>query len=721
MKTKKQAGKSMTSHLQRSFGGGSMLVIMVLFSFLAACSVSSSQPEILPPVAPKEETLLVMHGDTRIDFYYWMRDRENPELISYLNAENRYLEQVMAPTEQLQETLFNEMVGRMRQDDVSAPNFSNGYYYYTRFEEGAEYPIYCRRKGRLDAPEEVILNVNELAAGHPYYQVGSYDISLDNSRMAFSVDTVGRRQYTLMIKDLSGGAITRTGIQHAGGDVAWAADNNTFFFTVLDPGTLRYERVMSYNTGEQTLREVYYEADETFYHVGVTRSKDDRFLMINSSSTLSTETRILESDRPGDSFRVFHPRTANLIYRVIPYKEKFYVLTNLDATNFRLMETPLGNTGSRNWRQVIAHRGDVLLENIELFENHLVVQERSNALRQLRIRDLRNGNEHYLEFAEDAYTANIGINAHMNTNILRYNYTSLTTPASWIDYNMDTRQQTLVKQQEVLGDFDPARYQTERHFVKARDGAEVPLTLVFKKGMQQNGDNPLLLYGYGSYGFSQDPRFNSNLLSLLDRGFVYALAHIRGGQDLGRQWYEDGKLLNKKNTFNDFIDCAVFLVDEGYTRPERLFGSGGSAGGLLIGAVINDRPDLFHGVIAAVPFVDVVTTMLDETIPLTTAEYDEWGNPNNQQYYEYMLSYSPYDNVSEQNYPNILVTSGLYDSQVQYWEPTKWVAKLREYNTADSQILLYTNMEAGHGGASGRFRRLREIALQYAFLLKLAD
>lgn len=716
MKTIKQECKSPL----RPLGGSAMLVfISVLFFMQAACSVSSSEPGPLPPVALKEPTLLVMHGDTRIDFYYWMRDRENPHLISYLNAENKYLEQVMAPTDHLQEVLYNEMKGRMQQDDFSAPNFSNGYYYYTRYEEGTEYPIYCRRKESMEAPEEVILNVNELAAGHAYYRVGMYDISLDNRRMVFSVDTVGRFQYTLMIKDLTNDAISQTGI-HSSGTMTWAADNNSIFFTVSNPVTLRTERIVSYDSRKQSLREVYYEADETF-GVGVARSKDDRFLIISSYSTLSSEIRILEADQPSGNFRVFHPRTANLRYRVVPYKDKFYVLTNMDATNFRLMETPLGKTDSSNWRQVIAHRDDVLLETFGVFENHLVLQERSNALRQLHIMNLGNGNEHYLEFAEDAYTAYIGSNAHMNTNILRFFYCSLTTPSSWIDYNMDTRQQTLVKQQEVLGDFDPDHYQTERRYVKARDGAEVPLTLVYKKGMQQDGDNSLLLYGYGSYGSSNDAWFDSNLVSLLDRGFVYALAHIRGGQDLGRQWYEDGKLLKKKNTFNDFIDCAIFLVDEGYTRPERLFGLGVSAGGMLIGAVINDRPDLFRGVIAAVPFVDVVTTMLDESIPLTTSEYDEWGNPNKQEYYEYMLSYSPYDNVTQQSYPSILVTAGLHDSQVQYWEPTKWVAKLREYNTEGSCILLHTNMEAGHGGPSGRFQRLRETALQYAFLLDLAD
>jgi oligopeptidase B len=651
-----------------------------------------------------------------------MRDRENPDLIAYLEAENEYLDAMMAPTRRLQETLFDEMKGRMKQDDQTAPFFSNGYYYYIRYEVGGEYPIYCRRQGTMDAPEEVILDVNELARPYRFFNVGRYDVSLDNRWLAFSVDTVGRRQYTIMIKDLDTEEITQTGISHAGGDVVWAADNQTLFFSTLDPVTLRYERVHSYNfVNGDAPREVYYEADDTFYHLGVSRSKDNRYIMISANSTLSNETWLLEADRPDDDFRVFHPRTPELLYRVYPYDGKFYVLTNLDASNFRLMETTAGNTGSRNWREKIAHREDVLLETIELFDDYIVLQERSNALRHLRIMHLASGQEHYLEFPEEAYTANIGVNAEMSTNVLRYNYTSLTTPNSNYDYNMETRETVLVKQQEVLGDFDPANYETRRYFVTARDGVEVPLTLVYRQGIQKDGESPLLLHGYGSYGASRDPRFNANLLSLLDRGFVYAIAHIRGGQEMGRHWYDDGKLLNKWNTFYDFIDCGDFLVAEGYTRPEKMFASGGSAGGLLVGTVINERPELFKGVVAAVPFVDVVTTMLDETIPLTTAEYDEWGNPNNEEYYWYMLSYSPYDNVSEQDYPNLLVTSGLHDSQVQYWEPTKWVAKLRDYHQGDAMILLQTNMEAGHGGASGRFQRLREIALQYAFFLDLAN
>ncbi len=698
------------------------LTYMLLLTMVLGCGQPEKRTDPEPPVAEKRDTALVNHDHTRIDPYYWMNDREDPDVISYLEAENEYLEAKLDHTRPLQEELFIEMRGRIKEDEKSAPFYDNGYFYYTRYEEGGEYPIYCRRKGSMDAPEEIMLDVNELAEPHSFYRVGTYDISLDNRWMAFTVDTVGRRQYTIMVKDLGTGEISGTGISQAGGDVVWAADNQTFFFTSIDPHTLRYEKINRFNMHHDEVPEVVYtEGDETFYYIGVSRSKDDRYMMINANSTLSNEIRILPADDPDGAFEVFQPRERDLRYSVESFNGKFYVLTNYEAKNFRLMETSHAATGKDNWQEVIAHRDDVLLENIELFDSFLVLQERERGLRQMRIINKVSGESHYLPFEEEAYTAHIGVNREMSTPVLRYNYTSLTTPNTTYDYNMETGDQQMVRQQEVLGGFDPDDYVTRRYYATARDGVEVPVTLVHRRGIEPGGNNPLLLYAYGSYGSSADPRFNINLLSLLDRGFVYAIAHVRGGQELGRQWYDDGKLLNKKNTFNDFIDCAEFLVDQGYSVPERLFARGGSAGGLLIGAVVNDRPDLFRGVIAAVPFVDVVTTMLDESIPLTTAEYDEWGNPNDPEYYEYMLSYSPYDNVRAQDYPHMLVTSGLHDSQVQYWEPTKWVARLRDYHTGDQDILLYTNMEAGHGGASGRFRRLRELAMEYAFLLDLAE
>jgi len=698
-----------------------LLLFLSILAMITSCKTRPTWGDAEPPVADKIAKELTIHGHTRIDNYYWMNDRNNPDVIAHLEAENAYLEAKMGFTKGLQEELFNEMRGRIKEDDTSAPTFSNGYYYYTRFEVGSEYPIYCRRKGSMESPEEIMLDVNQLAKGHAYFRLGTYDVSFDNNLLAFTVDTIGRRQHTIKFKDLTTGEIFPTGIENASGDVVWAADNQTVFFTLIEPRTLRYDRVMRYNfIDRKEPVMVYYEADDTFYYMNVGRSKDDRYIQIFINSTLSNEIRILPSDKPKDQFKAFQPRQRDLRYSIYPFGDKFYVLTNYQAQNFRLMETPARATTINNWKEVIAHRSDVLLESVELFNNFLVLQERSNALGQLKVIDLASNDFHFISFQDEAYTVGIGANNEMESNVLRYVYTSLTTPSSVYDYNMETREATLVKQQEVLGGFSPENYETKRFFVDARDGARVPVTIVYRKGLEKSGDNPLLLHGYGSYGSSLNPRFSSNVISLLDRGFIYALAHVRGGQDLGRHWYEDGKLLNKRNSFYDFIDVADHLVENKYTNPSRMFASGGSAGGLLVGAVANMRPELFKGIIAAVPFVDVVTTMLDETIPLTTAEYDEWGNPNILKYYEYMLSYSPYDNITAQAYPNILATSGLHDSQVQYWEPTKWVAKLRDYNTGNSMILLSTNLEAGHGGASGRFRRLREIAREYAFLIELA-
>ncbi|MBW6478162.1 MAG: S9 family peptidase [Bacteroidales bacterium] len=697
-----------------------LLVFFLAITLFYSCTTPAKKAQ--PPVAEKIEEQLIMHGDTRIDFYYWMRDRENPAVIDYLNAENEYLKTVMSHTEALQQKLYDEMLGRIKQDESSAPWFHNGYYYYTRYEEGGEYPIYCRRKGNMDAPEVILLNVPQMAEGYNYYRIGNYDISPDNRQIAYTVDTIGRRQHTIFIKDLETSETRPTYAEFAAGDVVWAADNQTIFYTVLDPITLRYERILRYNTlGQEAAEEVYYEEDDTYYYMGVSKTKDGKYLTISMSSSASNETLILESDNPDGRFRVFEPRQKDRLYVIEHYKGKFYVITNKDAQNFRLMETPAERTGSRNWSEVIPHREDVLLEGMSVFSNHLVLQERRNGLREMRIIRQNDGNEHYISFEEEAYTAGIHINEEMDTDIFRFSYTSLTTPSTIYDYNMNTREQSQIWQQTVLGDFDPADYETRRLYAPARDGEQIPITIVYRRNLDPTGNNPLLQYGYGSYGFSVDPRFNSNAISLIDRGFIYAMAHIRGGQDMGRQWYDDGKLLNKRNTFYDFIDVSEYLIANNYTSPGKLFASGGSAGGLLVGAVINMRPELYKGIIASVPFVDVVTTMLDETIPLTTAEYDEWGNPNIKEYYDYMLSYSPYDQITRQGYPNLLITSGLHDSQVQFWEPTKWTAKLRKYNTADTKILLTTNMEAGHGGASGRLRRLQEVALQYAFLLDLIE
>lgn len=674
----------------------------------------------LPPKAEKIEKQLVAHGHTRIDNYYWLNNREDQKVIDYLEAENAYTDTLMKHTEDFQDKLYNEIVGRIKQTDESVPYRSNGYWYYTRHEEGQEYPIYCRKKESLENEEEVMLNVNVMAEGHEYYHVTGLNVSLDNNLLAYGVDTVSRRQYTIYVKDLSTGQLLEMSIDNTTGNSTWANDNKTLFYTKKDPNTLRSNQIYKHRLGAKTEDElIFEEEDETFY-TGIYKTKSDQYLIIWSGSTLTNDYRILNANEPEGEFRQFSPREKGLEYSIEHYEDKFYVVTNLDAVNFRLMETPVEKTSIENWKEIIAHDQEVYLENIEVFKNHLVVEERSKGLSHLRIIDQKTKQEHYLDFGEEAYTAYISINPEFNTNLLRYGYTSLTTPNSTFDYNMETRKKTLLKEQEVVGGYNKEEYETKRLYAEARDGVKVPISLVYKKSLRKPEGNPTLLYGYGSYGATMDPSFSSTRLSLLDRGFVFAIAHIRGSQMLGREWYEEGKMFKKKNTFNDFIDCAEYLVKQKYVDEDNLFAMGGSAGGLLMGVVVNQRPDLWKGVVAAVPFVDVMTTMLDESIPLTTGEYDEWGNPNNKDSYEYMLSYSPYDNVKAQNYPNMLVTTGLHDSQVQYWEPAKWVAKLREMKTDDNKLLLKTNMEAGHGGASGRFEKFKEVALDYAFILDLA-
>ncbi|KAA2240124.1 S9 family peptidase [Chitinophaga agrisoli] len=680
----------------------------------------TEQHNITPPVAEKIPKALTTHGDTRTDNYYWMNDRNDPKVIAYLQAENAYLDTIMKPEEKLRANLYDEMKGRIMEKDATAPYLKNGYYYYNRFETGKEYPIYCRKKGSLEAAEEVILNVNDMARGHAYYHATGLSVSPDNRLLAFGADTVSRRKYVIYVKDLETGRILADAVPETTGDLAWANDNQTFFFTRKHPETLRPERIFRHKLGTDTTKDqqVYWEKDETF-DLDIHRSKSGKYIMISSTSTLSSEYRVLDADKPEGAFKVFQPRQKDVLYDVDHLNDRFYIRTNWQAINFRLMECPLDKTARDNWKELVPHRADVLLESFELFSNFLVLQERKEGLTQLHVMNMQNKQDHYLHFDEPAYVANIGTNPEMDTKQLRYTYTSLTTPNSTYDYDMETRKSELKKRQEVLGGYDPANYVTERLFAVAKDGVKVPISLVYKKGFDKNGKSPLLLYGYGSYGISMDPSFSSARLSLLDRGFAYAIAHIRGGEEMGRQWYEDGKMFKKMNTFTDFIACAEFLVAQHYTSPEHLYAQGGSAGGLLMGAVTNLRPDLWHGVIAGVPFVDVVTTMLDESIPLTTGEFDEWGNPKNKDSYDYMKSYSPYDNVTNKAYPNLLVTTGLHDSQVQYWEPAKWVAKMRELKTDHNLLLLKTDMEAGHGGASGRFKALKKTALEYAFMLKL--
>ncbi len=703
--------------------GAGAPVLAVLSVVLVFGGVVCRKAEVgpKPPAAEKIRTELSAHGQTRVDNYYWLRERDNPRVIAYLQEENDYLSAVMKPTEGLQETLYNEIVGRIKQTDMSVPYRNRGYYYYTRFEEGKEYPVYCRKKGSVEAPEEILLNVNEMAEGSAYFHIAGPTVSPDNNLIAYGVDNVSRRLYTLNFKNLASGVILPDKIPDTGGSAAWANDNRTVFYALKDTTTLRPYKIMKHVLGTDVAEDedVFVETDETF-NTYVYQSKSRKFLIISSDSTLSTEYRYLDASNPEGLFKVVQPREKDLEYHVEHFQDKFFIRTNYQAKNFRLMETPVAESGKENWTEVIPHRDDVLLEDFDIFDNFLVLEERRAGLIYLRMIRWDDKSEHDLDFGEETYTASLGNNPEFETDTLRYQYSSLTTPESTFDYNMQTGQKTLMKQQEVLGGFDPNNYHAERISAPAKDGVFVPISLVYRKGVEKNGSNPLLLYGYGSYGSSTDPSFSSVRLSLLDRGFIYAIAHVRGGEEMGREWYEDGKLLHKKNTFTDFIACAEHLIAAGYTQPEKLSAMGQSAGGLLMGAVVNMRPDLFRGVIAGVPWVDVITTMLDPSIPLTTNEYDEWGNPNNKEYYDYMLSYSPYDNVVAQAYPALFVTTGLHDSQVQYFEPAKWVAKLRALKTDHNPLLLHTNMEAGHGGASGRFRRYRETAMEYAFILDLA-
>jgi oligopeptidase B len=677
--------------------------------------------DVAPPVAKVDPVKLEKHGDVRVDNYYWLKERENPDVVAYLEAENTYTDAVMAHTKDLEETLFEEIKGRIKQNDESVPYKLDDYYYYRRYEEGKEYAIFCRKKGSLEADEEIMVDANVIAEGHEFCSVRSPRVSSGQNLIAYGVDTVGRRFYTIRFKNLDTGDVLKDEIPDVTGGAAWANDNKTLFYAKQDPTTLRshliYKHVLGTDVSEDVL--IYDEKDEEFScYVWKTKSKD--YLFIGSYQTLSSEFRYLDANDPNGEFKVFLAREPDHEYSVDHYQDKFYIRTNWEADNFRLMETLVDNTAKSEWEELIPARKDVFLSSFEIFEKYLVLQERENGLIQIRFRPWDGGEEHYLDFGEPAYLAYISTNLDFKTTLFRYVYTSMTTPRTTYDYDMLAREKTLLKQDEVLGGFSSENYVTERMYATARDGVKVPVSLVYRKGARKQGGSPLLLYAYGSYGYSMDASFSASRVSLLDRGFTYAIAHVRGGQEMGRWWYEDGKLLKKENTFTDFIDCAEYLIEEGYTKSNMLFAAGGSAGGLLMGAILNMRPDLFHGVVARVPFVDVVTTMLDESIPLTTSEYDEWGNPNEKVYYEYMLSYSPYDQVEAMEYPNILVTTGLHDSQVQYFEPAKWVAKLRALKSDENRLLLKTNMEAGHGGASGRYKRYRETAFQYSFILDLA-
>ena len=678
--------------------------------------------KIQPPIAKIIPKKLDKFGDVRIDNYFWLNDRKNPEVIDYLKKENTYYKKMTAHTKVFQKVLFEEMKARIKEEDESVPYLYNGYYYITRFEAGKDYPIYSRKKESLSAKEEIMFDCNKLAKGHAYFQLGGLSISPDNTYATFATDTIGRRIYSIKVKNLKTNEILDDKIENTSGDSTWANDNKTIFYTHQDKVTLRSDKVFKHKLGANSADDVlvFEEKDDTF-NVDVSKEKSKKYIVISSSSTLTTEYRTLLADNPDGKFTVFQKRVRGLEYDISHFDDSFYIVTNKDkATNFKLMKTPENATSKENWKDLIPHREDVLLEDIEIFKNFLVVEERSNGLNKIRIISWNGKGEYYLPFESETYTAYTTTNVDFDTDILRYSYQSMTTPSSVIDFNMKTKTKEIKKEQQVLGGkFDKNNYTEERIWATAKDGTKIPISMVYRKGLKKDGKNPLLLYAYGSYGHSMDATFSSTRLTLLDRGFIFAIAHIRGGEDLGRQWYEDGKLLKKKNTFTDFIDCSKFVIQQKYTSPEHLYAEGGSAGGLLMGAVVNVAPELYHGVIAQVPFVDVLTTMLDETIQLTTGEYDEWGNPNLKKYYNYMMSYSPYDNVKKQNYPNIYVSTGLHDSQVQYWEPAKWVAKIRSMKTDNSVLFLDTNMEAGHGGASGRFEAIKELAKEYSFLLDL--
>ncbi|MGO1750857.1 MAG: S9 family peptidase [Psychroflexus sp.] len=675
------------------------------------------------PKAKQESKILEAHGDQRHDEFYWLNQRENPEVRKYLEEENAYYKKETQHLEDFTQDLFQEMKSRIKEDDSSVPYFLDGYWYQAKFEKGKDYPIYTRRKDHIDAEEKILFDVNQMAEGFDYYKLSGISISPDNKLAAFGVDNVSRREYTIHIKDIETGEILDQKIEKTTGSSCWASDNKTLFYTRKDPQTLRSHQIYKHHLDQNnTEDELVYQEDDATFNTYVFKSKSRDFIIIGSSSTLQDEYRFISANKPNADFKIIQKRTPNLEYSVAHYEDYFYILTNKGgASNFRLMRTPIDKTEVEHWEDVISHRDDVLLEDADIFKNYLVLTERFNGLTRLRVLSWDLSEDYFVPISSETYTLGTSSNPDFETDTLRYVYSSLTTPTSVIDFNMKDQTEVVMKQSEVLDpNFKASNYIAERAWATSADGVKIPMSIVYKKGIQRDGKNPLLQYGYGSYGHTVDPHFSSTRLSLLDRGFVFVIAHIRGSEYLGRQWYEDGKLLKKKNTFSDFIAVSEYLIEHLYTSPEHLYAMGGSAGGLLVGAVMNMRPDLYHGMIAAVPFVDVVTTMLDDSIPLTTGEYDEWGNPNDAQYYHYIKSYSPYDNIKDCQYPHLLVTTGFYDSQVQYWEPAKWVARLRLQKNNTNKVYLETNMKTGHGGASGRFEALKELAKEYAFIFELA-
>ena len=701
--------------------------LLVSIMFVISCNNQIKPPlknSIIPPKADKIPVSFKKFNDIRIDDYYWLKERDNPEVIDYLERENDYYEKMTSHTLDLQDKLFNEIKSKIKEDDESVPYFLNGYWYKTKYKEGLGYPIYARYKDSLNNKEEILFDCNELAKKHDYFNLSNFQISPNNKIVAYSTDIVSRRLYSINFKNLETGEIYSDEIINSSGSFAWANDNSTLFYTNRDVNTLRNDKIFKHtlNTNYENDELVYFEKDETFY-ANVSKSKSRKYIIISSYSTLTSEFQFLSADNPDDSLKLFNKRKRGVEYNINHFEDYFYIITNKDnAYNYKLMKTKINNTSMNNWEDVIEHRKNVLVEGIDVFNDYLVISERVNGLNRINIKKWDNSENYFLNFDNETFSSNTTTNLDINSKKLRYAYNSLNEPYSVIEFDMVTKEKNILKQHKVLDvNFDKNNYVTERVWADSRDGNKIPISLIYKKGVKKDGSNPLLLYGYGSYGNTIDPSFSISRLSLLDRGFIYAISHVRGSEYLGRDWYENGKLLNKKNTFYDFIDSTKFLISQGYTSPEHSYAYGGSAGGLLMGSILNMAPELYNGVIAAVPFVDVITTMLDETIPLTTSEYDEWGNPNKKKYYDYMMSYSPYDNVSKLKYPNLLVTTGLHDSQVQYWEPAKWVAKLRDYKLDDNYLFLNTNMETGHGGSSGRFEAIKDLAKEYAFILDLEN
>ena len=680
--------------------------------------------EITPPNLKKVPKSLIKFNDERIDNYYWLRERENPCVIDYLNSENDYYKKMTLHTKDFQDKLFHEIKNKIKQEDQSVPYFLNGYWYVTKYKENLDYPIYSRYKDSLKSKEEILFDCNKLAQSHDYFNLSNFKISPNNKIVAFSVDTVSRRLYTIKFKNLDNGEILKDEIINTSGTFAWASDNSILFYTNRDTQTLRNDKIFKHKIGDDPVNDklVFHETDETFY-TNVSKSKSNKFIIISSSSTLTSEFQFLLSNKPDDQFTLFNKRERGVEYSISHFEDHFYIITNKNnAFNYKLLRTELKNTSSENWIEVIGHRENVLIEGIDIFKDFLVVSERFNGLNRINIKPWNGSESYYLKFESETFSCYTTGNLDFDSKKLRYAYNSLNEPHSIIEFDMFSKDKIILKQNQVLDTkFSKDNYITKRIWADSRDGTKIPISIIHKKNIKKDGTNPLLLYAYGSYGNTIDPTFSISRLSLLDRGFVFAISHVRGSEYLGRSWYEDGKLLNKINTFNDYIDCTKHLIKENYSSSNHMYAYGGSAGGLLVGAVMNMAPELYNGMIAAVPFVDVVTTMLDETIPLTTSEYDEWGNPNEEKFYSYILSYSPYDNVSKINYPNLLVTTGLHDSQVQYWEPAKWVAKLRANKLGDNKLFLNTNMDTGHGGSSGRFEAIKDLAKEYSFLFDLEN